>query len=672
MRPEFPNSQVLRFAAILALTLTATFPAFSQSATEQTLYNFPSALAAPTAIVQSSDGNYYAATSGAFFRIAPNGSVTTLSSFTQQSQVEALIQGIDGNFYGVSDSGGPWNEGFIFSITPTGTFTILYGFTGGSDGGAPASLIQAADGTFYGTAEDEGNRGAGVIFRYSLTSGLQVVYTFTDSSGTGYPITILQGTDGNFYGTAAGLVAGAIFKMTPAGNLTVLYTFSNELAPYILTEGSDGNFYGVAEETNGTSGYFFQVTPEGAGTLLQQFSVPDIWGLPWELIQGSDGNFYGASSDGGVNNTGAIFQMTPAGAINTMYSFSSSGQQDGKNPQALVQGSNGNFYGLALAGGAGGSGTVFEVSPSPSQAPPVQLSLRAASTSLNETVALNWNVANAHSLTNQTCFATSPAGAGNWNGVQFGSAQSGGFGGTALITPTAEGNFTYSITCGGIESATANLLVTNAASNAVNLSTTDVNLGDIAEGKSKTEVITVTNDTGVAFPFAIAMYGDPNFSQTNTCGTSIAKNKSCKITIAYASPTGTDETDGAEFVIASNGASFIPGNAIFASATAAPSGKVKLSAATHNFGKVKAGTSSSFALNLTNDANGPAVLSYSAGTVPSQFTITNNCPSTLAQGDGCVVTFTFTPTDTSTQTLTFTVTPSSPDVTAGSITLTGN
>src|SRR6202020_1180123 len=102
---------------------------------------------------------------------------------------------------------------------------------------------------------------------------------------------------------------------------------------------------------------------------------------------------------------------------------------------------------------------------------------------------------------------------------------------------------------------------------------------------------------------------------------------------------------------ASNGASFTPGNGINVFATAVPTGKVKLSATTHNFGKVKVGTSSSWALNVTNNATGPVPLTYSTGTVPSQYAISNECPATLAAGDSCVVTFSFTPADTPTQTL---------------------
>lgn len=78
------------------------------------------------------------------------------------------------------------------------------------------------------------------------------------------------------------------------------------------------------------------------------------------LIQASDGNFYGTTSRGGGNDTGTVFQITSAGTLTTLYSFT--GGADGGDPEAgLVQGTDSSFYGTTLHGGVSGTGTVFQV-----------------------------------------------------------------------------------------------------------------------------------------------------------------------------------------------------------------------------------------------------------------------------------------------------------------------
>jgi uncharacterized repeat protein (TIGR03803 family)/VCBS repeat-containing protein len=698
-------------AFTVAVALVAPTIAASQTASEKTLVSLSKAYG-PQVVVQAGDGNYYIATSssysvggggwnpitnnpigapqpapaasvlGTLLQVTPAGVETQIATFQdQKTQITSLIAGIDGNFYGTSSYGGADSFGYLFRVTPSGAVTDIYDFTGGQDQGRPTGMIQASDGTFYGgTSYGSAVNAFGTVFHYSLSTGLETLYSFTGGNDGSQPQNIVQGSDGTFYGAAYYGGAngdGTVFKMTPEGSLSAVYAFTDNdgSQPFSLAEGKDGNFYGELYASGPEDdGSFFEVTPTGAETVLSYFTQATGWNN-YPMVAGSDGNFYTLTGGAGANNASALVQMTRTGTINPLLYYPTT-QPTNYSPDSLVQGDDGNFYSPTpyvtdLVSGIGESAVVV-ASPSPALAPPVQVTLSASSISLGDTVALSWNVLNAYSLTGQTCVATAPAGAGTWNGVQTGMTSESGFGGTALVTPTEEGVFTYALTCGGVESGLATLTVGNASEEAINLSSVGENFGDVAEGKSATQTITVTNDTGAAFPFAIAQYGDANFSEADTCTPSIAKKKSCKITITYASPVGTDETDAATFVIASNGASFVPGNSIEVAATSVPTGKVKLSATSHNFGKVKAGTVSSYALNVTNNANGPVQLTYSAGTVPSQYTVSNECPATLAAGDTCVVTFTFTPTDTTTQSLTFTVTPASPDVTAGSITLTGN
>jgi uncharacterized repeat protein (TIGR03803 family) len=129
-----------------------------------------------------------------------------------------------------------------------------------------------------------------------------------------------------------------------------------------LVQGSDGNFYGTTEYGGvNNDGTIFQVTPAGVLTTLVSFSGTNGAAPYGALVQGTDGNFYGTTSAGGAKNCGTVFKMTPAGVLTKLASFSGS---NGSYPYAgLVQGTDGNFYGTTAGGGASGAGTVFKMTP---------------------------------------------------------------------------------------------------------------------------------------------------------------------------------------------------------------------------------------------------------------------------------------------------------------------
>src|SRR5579884_3045035 len=298
----------------------------------------------------------------------------------------SLIQGTDGNFYGATNQGGAYNYGTVFKITPARSETVLYSFSGGSDGANPmASLTLGTDGNFYGTTftggASGGTYGNGTVFKITPSGSETVLYSFTgngNGDGAAPAAGLVQGTDGNFYGTtyAGGNEApefygfGTIFKITPGGSETVLYRFSflnqsndtnsdgaGPLAP--LIQGADGNFYGTTGSAGpNNAGTVFQITPSGAFTVLNDFSDNAARAPSAGLVQGADGNFYGTAYYGGASGSGALFKITPSGSGSVLYSFT--GGLDGANPQAgLIIGSDGNFYGTTSAGGANGYGTVF-------------------------------------------------------------------------------------------------------------------------------------------------------------------------------------------------------------------------------------------------------------------------------------------------------------------------
>src|SRR3954468_21571575 len=316
---------------------------------------------------------------GAVYRVTPAGVVTTLYSFTDGADGSLprapLVAGTDGNFFGTTVRGKSDPNsvyfGTIFKITPTGTLTTLHTFNG-LDGTAPSTeLVLGNDGNFYGTVKSGASNkpGAlaanGAVYSISPSGTFKIIYSFLLTDDGYSPTTpLIKGADGNFYGTTSfGLSsAGTVFKITPGGTVTTIHKFSSATdgaSPGKLIQGSDGNFYGTTESggPNGR-GTAFKVTPTGTFTVLKAFASSAA-GYPGgvALVQASDGNFYGTSVTGGTSN-GLVFQLTPAGAYTVLYSFT--GDTDGASPEApLIVGADGNLYGTTSAGAVGGNGAIF-------------------------------------------------------------------------------------------------------------------------------------------------------------------------------------------------------------------------------------------------------------------------------------------------------------------------
>src|SRR5450759_2879771 len=302
-----------------------------------------------------------------------------------------IAQGRDGNLYGtapVEPIGG--FSGAVFKITPSGTFTVVYGFnnTAGNPGYTPlGGLTLGTDGNFYGTTSSGGNFGRGTVFKITAGGTLTKLYDFGKCAypclhgmyPTAPPV---QGTDENFYGTTPyttnGTASGVVYKLTSAGKFTILHAFNYATAGtgYFpndpLIQGTDGNFYGtttlggknlgsncVVASASNTCGTVFKMTSAGKVTFIYEFDKTHGAGPIGPVIQGTDGNFYGTTSEGGTSGFGVVFKLTPAGVLSVLHDFNGT---DGQTPDAgLVQANDGNFYGVASAGGTLGYGTIFKV-----------------------------------------------------------------------------------------------------------------------------------------------------------------------------------------------------------------------------------------------------------------------------------------------------------------------
>jgi uncharacterized repeat protein (TIGR03803 family) len=366
----------------------------------------------PNALVPGANGLFYGTTQnggtngyGTIFQLqlAPNGAPTNLYSFTGAGDgafpVAGLVPGADGNFYGtasVGGTGGDW--GTIFKITPGGTFSSIYSFTGVADGGFPyAELAQGTDGNFYGTTLEGGiSKGWGTVFEITPDGLLNSLHSFTGGADGGSPeAALVQGVDGRLYGTTSegGTGSGTVFAISTNGALVTLYSFTGDSDggfPYAgVIQAGDRNLYGTTayggQYGNGT---IFKITTNGALTTLYSFTGGSDGSSPVAaLIQASDGNLYGTTAYGGgaYGGDGTVFQITTNGTLTTLGWFNGA---NGANPQApLVEGMDDNLYGVAQNGGPSDNGVIFRLTvPSLVPTPALKATLLP-----NGTIALAWN-----------------------------------------------------------------------------------------------------------------------------------------------------------------------------------------------------------------------------------------------------------------------------------------
>lgn len=399
-----------KWACALFLLCTTT-GIISHAQTLTTLHSFDGTDGQfPELLAQGTNGRLYATTAeggangfGTVFEITPGGTFALLDSFDgangEYPYGAPLVQGANGDFYGTVQEGG--NDltlcggtgcGTFFKMNLAGDLTTVSDFclqTNCTDGSLPATGLVLAEGNFYGTTSSGGANcvsegGCGTIFKITSSGTLTTLYSFcaqTNCTDGVYPTTwMVPAANGNFYGTtlyggancvsAAG--CGTVFKMTPSGTLTTLYSFcaqsncADGSGPRGLLLATNGDFYGTTrfDGANG-AGTIFKITPSGTVTVLYSLNATDAFGTV--DLQAADGNIYGTTHAGGSNNAGTIFKMTPTGAVTTLYSFcSQSGCTDGSAPVGLLQDTNGKFYGSTEAGGTssactGGCGTVYSL-----------------------------------------------------------------------------------------------------------------------------------------------------------------------------------------------------------------------------------------------------------------------------------------------------------------------
>ena len=320
--------------------------------------------------------------------------ITVLHSFDNGTDGSypwgALVQGTNGDFYGTASGGGANSQGVVFKITAAGVFSTVYSFcsqggTACTDGEQPRmGLILDSNGYLYGTTLFGGANNRGTVYKLSPSGKLTTLYSFCnlESCADGWAPygLLLQASNGDLYGTtssAGKYNAGTIFDITTAGVLTTLHSFCATSGcpdgedPYAgLIQAGNGDFYGTTSEegANGSGGTVFKLIGDAVTTLYSFCSqggsdCTDGSDPNGGLVIGPNGDFYGVTEAGGLySNEGAVFEITPGGALTTLYSFC--GGDDctgGQIPRGgLILGSDGNFYGTT----SGGYGTIYKITPS--------------------------------------------------------------------------------------------------------------------------------------------------------------------------------------------------------------------------------------------------------------------------------------------------------------------
>jgi uncharacterized repeat protein (TIGR03803 family) len=269
---------------------------------------------------------------GTVYKVNPANELTVLYTFTTADAASPGYSGVvrdsDGNFYGTAGSAGSGNWGMVYKLSPAGQETVLYRFTGESDGGCPTGVIRDREGSLYGTTQRGGSAGgfggAGVVYKVNPSGHQTVLHTFTGGADGGFfPSGVIRDSAGNLYGTTnyggdlsasacVGYGCGVVYKLGQSGNDTVLYNF---------TGGTDGGF-------------------PYAG-----------------VIRDPAGNLYGAAFGGDLSTScfggygcGVVYKLDTSGKKTVLYSFT--GGTDGSSrASVLKRDPAGNLYGTALEAG---------------------------------------------------------------------------------------------------------------------------------------------------------------------------------------------------------------------------------------------------------------------------------------------------------------------------------
>lgn len=296
---------------------------------------------------------------------------------------------VNGALYGTT-SGGGTGAGTVFKVSPNGAEQVLHDF-GKPDGVNPEAGLVLFDGSLYGTTLSGGTSSNGTVFKITTSGKEQVIHNFggTDSGDGKWPNANLLVARGNLFGTTEyggkyGL--GSVFKVTPSGDETVLYSFRGSphdgAFPWSGVVVVDGTFYGTTEYGGANHGYclggseygcgtVFKLTASGVETVIHSFVESKGDGIfPRGTLLWGKGLLYGTTYSGDLSGRGTVYSITTSGKENTLFDFGAATIYEG-GPIAGVTELDGTLYGTTSYGAGSGCrssegrcGTIFSISPS--------------------------------------------------------------------------------------------------------------------------------------------------------------------------------------------------------------------------------------------------------------------------------------------------------------------
>jgi uncharacterized repeat protein (TIGR03803 family) len=232
-----------------------------------------------------------------------------------------------GNLYGVTFGGGANGNGTFYEITAAGAEKVLYSFGNAPDGAHPGSGPVSYSGNYYGVTIDGGtntcyNGSCGTIFKITSAGKETVLYNFTGGSDGLNPYELIGDSNGNFYGLSKTQdnTTAAIFEINSAGDFSIAYDGSHVSQIGYIIMGSNGTLYASSSGGDNCSpngcGQILQITPTGGGngtvTVLHQFDQTDGSLLnPFEDLVFDGGVLYGTTNYGGSTNNGVIYKLKP-------------------------------------------------------------------------------------------------------------------------------------------------------------------------------------------------------------------------------------------------------------------------------------------------------------------------------------------------------------------------
>jgi uncharacterized repeat protein (TIGR03803 family) len=314
-----------------------------------------------------------------------SGQETVLYNFLKGggTNPQAGLTLVNGSWWGTTVyGGGSAAAGAVFNLNGSGGQGLEYNFAGMPDGSEPyAELLYDGNGTLYGTTTSGGTHNYGTVFKISTSGQETVLYSFgTNAQDAAFPYGgLVFDNKGDLYGTTiegGAHSGGAIFKITPRGKESVIYSFAcgtDACSPYdTLAYDGKSHFYGVSY-SGGTNDYgtLFKVSRSGKESVIYRFQGGSDGANPYgSVAYDGHGHVYGTTRNGGgqgfQNNAGTIFEVTVGSGKETVLHYFTGDPQnqdyDGESPVGgMLYDGQGHIFGTTVAGGIAGNGTVFEV-----------------------------------------------------------------------------------------------------------------------------------------------------------------------------------------------------------------------------------------------------------------------------------------------------------------------